>query len=165
MAGDDAAGTDPGDLLEAQSLCFSIQSGADGFIHVGGVDEVDVILCQVVLADEFLQQHGCLLVQLAAVLLAGDQSAVDDIEFGIFRLTDLGYEVIYPSGAFYMFVKALEEDDEHFSNVAKEHELLLVPSSSFGVKGYVRISYCVAADVIKNAMPAFEKLMKHYKGE
>ena len=80
-------------------------------------------------------------------------------------LTDLGYEVIYPSGAFYMFVKALEEDDEHFSNVAKEHELLLVPSSSFGVKGYVRISYCVAADVIKNAMPAFEKLMKHYKGE
>ena len=64
-----------------------------------------------------------------------------------------------------MFVKALEEDDEHFSNVAKEHELLLVPSSSFGVKGYVRISYCVATDVIKNAMPAFEKLMKHYKGE
>ena len=50
-------------------------------------------------------------------------------------------------------------------NVAKEHELLLVPSSSFGVKGYVRISYCVATDVIKNAMPAFEKLMKHYKGE
>ena len=80
-------------------------------------------------------------------------------------LIDLGYEVIYPSGAFYMFVKSLEEDDEHFSSVAKLHELLLVPSSSFGVKGYVRISYCVATDVIKNAMPAFEKLMKHYKGE
>lgn len=80
-------------------------------------------------------------------------------------LTDLGYKVIYPSGAFYMFVKALEEDDEKFSNVAKQHELLLVPSSSFGIKGYVRISYCVATDVIKNAMPAFEKLMKHYKGE
>lgn len=80
-------------------------------------------------------------------------------------LTDLGYKVIYPSGAFYMFVKALEEDDEKFSNVAKQHELLLVPSSSFGIKGYVRISYCVATDVIKNAMPAFEKLMKHYIGE
>ena len=80
-------------------------------------------------------------------------------------LTDLGYEVIYPSGAFYMFVKALEEDDENFSSVAKQHELLLVPSSSFGVKGYVRISYCVATDVIKNAMPSFKKLMKHYKGE
>jgi aspartate aminotransferase len=33
-----------------------------------------------------------------------------------------------------LFVKALEEDAMKFSNVAKEYELLIVPSDSFGVK-------------------------------
>ena len=80
-------------------------------------------------------------------------------------LVSLGYDVIYPSGAFYMFVKALEEDDEAFSNVAKQEELLLVPSASFGIKGYVRISYCVANKTIKDSLPAFKRLMDRYKGE
>lgn len=80
-------------------------------------------------------------------------------------LVSLGYDVIYPSGAFYMFVKALEEDDEEFSKVAKEEELLLVPSRSFGVSGYVRISYCVATQTIKDSLPAFKRLMNRYKGE
>lgn len=80
-------------------------------------------------------------------------------------LVSLGYEVIYPSGAFYMFVKALEEDDEAFSNVAKQEELLLVPSASFGIKGYVRISYCVSNKTIKDSLPAFKRLMDRYKGE
>ena len=80
-------------------------------------------------------------------------------------LVSLGYDVVYPSGAFYMFVKALEEDDEAFSNVAKQEELLLVPSASFGIKGYVRISYCVANKTIKDSLPAFKRLMDRYKGE
>ena len=80
-------------------------------------------------------------------------------------LVSLGYDVIYPSGAFYMFVKALEEDDEAFSNVAKQEELLLVPSVSFGIKGYVRISYCVSSKTIKDSLPAFKRLMNRYKGE
>lgn len=81
------------------------------------------------------------------------------------KLVSLGYDVVYPDGAFYLFVKALEEDDELFSKVAKDFELLLVPSSSFGVKGYVRIAYCVSKETIVNSFEAFEKLMKHYKGE
>lgn len=80
-------------------------------------------------------------------------------------LTKMGYQVIYPSGAFYMFVKALEEDDEKFSLEARKHELLLVPSISFGIKGYVRISYCVSEKTIINSLPAFERLMKSYKGD
>ena len=81
------------------------------------------------------------------------------------ELTELGYEVIYPSGAFYMFVKALEENDEEFSLKAREEELLLVPSSSFGIKGYVRVSYCVNTNMIINSMKAFERLIKKYKSE
>ena len=81
------------------------------------------------------------------------------------KLTEYGYEVIKPDGAFYLFVKALEEDANKFSEYAKKYELLLVPSDSFGVGGYVRISYCVSEKQVVNAMPAFKKLIDDYKGD
>ncbi|MDE6850039.1 MAG: pyridoxal phosphate-dependent aminotransferase, partial [Clostridia bacterium] len=59
-------------------------------------------------------------------------------------LTEYGYEVVKPDGAFYLFVKSPEKDANAFAERAKKHELLIVPSDSFGVKGYVRISYCVS---------------------
>ena len=79
-------------------------------------------------------------------------------------LVDIGYEVTYPSGAFYMFVKALEDDANKFCEIAKEYELLLVPSDSFGVKGYVRIAYCVEHKTISNSKDSFRKLYQRYKG-
>ncbi len=77
-------------------------------------------------------------------------------------LAALGYEFVEPDGAFYLWVRALEEDAQAFSDRAKEYELLLVPSDSFGVGGWVRVSYCVSADVIQNAMPAFKALKESY---
>ena len=77
-------------------------------------------------------------------------------------LTEIGYNAVKPQGAFYLFVKALEDDAYAFCERAKKHELLLVPSDSFGVKGYVRISYCVAYDTIKNSIPAFKALFDEY---
>ncbi len=78
-------------------------------------------------------------------------------------LTSYGYETVQPDGAFYLFVKALEEDASAFAERAKEYEILLVPSESFGVNGYVRISYCVSADTIERALPAFKALAESYK--
>ncbi len=80
-------------------------------------------------------------------------------------LTKMGYECAQPGGAFYLFVKALEEDANAFCERAKKYDLLLVPSDSFGCEGYVRICYCVDTKKIKGALPLFEKLMKEYKGE
>lgn len=80
-------------------------------------------------------------------------------------LTSYGYEVVKPDGAFYLFVKALEDDANKFSMKAREHELLIVPSDSFGIGGYVRISYCVAYDTIRRALPAFKRLYEQYKEE
>ena len=80
-------------------------------------------------------------------------------------LTDMGYEVVKPDGAFYLFVKALEDDAGKFSEIAKKFELMLVPSDSFGFGGYVRISYCVSTKQIENSLPAFKKLINYYKGE
>ena len=79
-------------------------------------------------------------------------------------LRALGYEFVEPDGAFYLWVRALEPDAQAFSDRAKAHELLLVPSDSFGVEGWVRVSYCVSADTIQRAMPAFKALMEDYRG-
>lgn len=79
-------------------------------------------------------------------------------------LSELGYEYVEPQGAFYLWVRALEPDAQAFAERAKAHELLLVPSDSFGAKGWVRIGYCVDADVIRNSMPAFKALVEEYRG-
>ena len=77
-------------------------------------------------------------------------------------LTEIGYTAVKPQGAFYLFLKALEDDAVAFCERAKKHELILVPSDSFGAKGYVRISYCVAYDTIKNSISAFKALFDEY---
>ena len=79
-------------------------------------------------------------------------------------LDELGYEYIQPQGAFYLFVKSPSGDGNELSERAKKHELLLVPSDDFGVKGYVRISYCVSRDTIERSLPAFRALMSEYIG-
>lgn len=77
-------------------------------------------------------------------------------------LTGMGYEAVRPDGAFYLFVKALEKDAYAFCERAKKYELLLVPSDSFGVSGYVRIAYCVSNDLIRRSLPAFQALYNDY---
>lgn len=77
-------------------------------------------------------------------------------------LDALGYEYVEPDGAFYLWVRALEDDALAFSERAKDFELLLVPSDSFGVPGWVRLSYCIAKDTIERSMPAFAKLKEAY---
>lgn len=80
-------------------------------------------------------------------------------------LTSYGYEAVYPDGAFYLFVKALEEDANSFCEKAKAFDLLMVPADSFGCPGYVRIAYCVTTEQIRRSLPAFQKLAEAYKGE
>ena len=78
-------------------------------------------------------------------------------------LKRIGYTCVKPQGAFYLFMKALEEDAYAFCERAKKFDLLLVPSDDFGCPGYVRISYCVSEKAIVDSMPAFEKLMEEYR--
>lgn len=79
------------------------------------------------------------------------------------KLQDLGFECAKPEGAFYMWVKALEEDDSAFVAKAKEFNLLLVPGSAFMCPGYVRIAYCVDKEMIQRSFVAFEKLAQSYQ--
>ena len=78
-------------------------------------------------------------------------------------LTKIGYKCFKPQGAFYMFMQALEEDANAFCERAKAEDVLIVAGDGFGCPGYVRISYCVDADMIERSFAAFERLYDSYK--
>ena len=75
-------------------------------------------------------------------------------------LTKLGFECVKPEGAFYLFVKSPVEDETVFCEAAKKHNILMVPASSFGCPGYVRIAYCVSYETIVNSLPHFAEVAK-----
>ena len=77
-------------------------------------------------------------------------------------LKDLGFECIKPEGAFYLFVKSPVEDEKQFCADGKEFHILMVPGSSFGCPGYVRLAYCVSYETIVNSLPKFRELAKKY---
>ena len=77
------------------------------------------------------------------------------------ELTDLGFEVVRPGGTFYIFPKALEEDAIAFSEKAKKYDLILVPSDSFGVKGYFRMAYCIDTEKVERSLEALRKFVKN----
>jgi len=76
-------------------------------------------------------------------------------------LKECGFEPVKPQGAFYLWLKA-PGDDKEFVSAAKKHNILIVPGTSFGCSGYVRIAYCVARKMIENSIPAFRKLAGEY---
>ncbi len=78
-------------------------------------------------------------------------------------LAKLGFECVKPQGAFYLFVKSPVADEKAFVAAAKKHNILIVPGSSFGCPGYVRIAYCVAYETIVNSLPKFALLAEEYK--
>ena len=74
-------------------------------------------------------------------------------------LTQMGYEMAKPDGAFYLFIKAPGGDANAFSEKAKQHDLLLVPGDGFGCPGYFRICYCVSFEMIQRSLPVFKALL------
>ena len=73
-------------------------------------------------------------------------------------LKEYGFECIKPEGAFYLFVKSPFENEKEFCEMAKKYNLLIVPGSSFGCSGYVRLAYCVSYETIVNSLPKFKAL-------
>ena len=75
-------------------------------------------------------------------------------------LTDMGYEVAKPDGAFYLFVKAPGGNAKVFSEKAKQKDLLIVPGDDFGCPEYFRLCYCVSLDRIKRSLPLFRQMVE-----
>jgi len=76
------------------------------------------------------------------------------------NLTAMGFRMIKPDGAFYLFPKSPLPDDIKFVKLALQHHILLVPGAGFGAPGHFRIAYCVDKGMIERSLPAWRELAK-----
>jgi len=76
------------------------------------------------------------------------------------NLTEMGFSLTRPAGAFYLFPKSPLDDDIEFVRFAQRHNILLVPGAGFGAPGYFRIAYCVDKRMIERSLPAWRNLAK-----
>jgi aspartate aminotransferase len=78
------------------------------------------------------------------------------------NLADMGYSVIKPQGAFYMFPKSPIPDDVAFVRALQEEMVLAVPGVGFGGPGHFRISYCIDDHTLAGSLEGFKRASKKY---
>lgn len=79
-------------------------------------------------------------------------------------LKEAGYELVVPSGAFYLFPKSPIPDDINFVRLLQEENILVVPGTGFGTPGHFRIAYCVDDKVIEGSLAGFGRALKRATG-
>ena len=77
-------------------------------------------------------------------------------------LVEMGYSMVKPTGAFYIFPRSPIEDDVAFVKELQKHNVLVVPGKGFGAPGYFRISYCVEDWVIEGSLAGFRAAAKQF---
>ena len=83
------------------------------------------------------------------------------------RLADMGFDVVKPKGAFYIFpsIKKFRLSSEEFcERLLREAKIAVVPGSAFGPggEGYIRISYCYSIEVLKESLDRIEHWIKRF---
>lgn len=77
-------------------------------------------------------------------------------------LVKLGFRIVKPQGAFYIFPKSPIEDDFTFIADLRKWNILAVPGAGFGAPGYFRIAYCVKHETVVRSMESFKKVSEKY---
>lgn len=89
-------------------------------------------------------------------------------DYIIEKMTAMGFEIIRPNGAFYIFAKIpVAEGQDSFAFLKKfaaEQAVALIPGVAFGQygEGYLRISYAASMETIQTAMERLETFMSQY---
>ena len=107
-----------------------------------------------------LMQHLVKNLQHVTVSIADYQKKRD---FLYSNLVKMGYSIVKPQGAFYMFPKSPLKDEVAFVDELRQRNVLVVPGRGFGAPGYFRISYCVDDKTLKGSLPGFRKVAKKFK--
>ena len=89
----------------------------------------------------------------------GEYQSKRDFMYG--ELTEIGYDLVKPQGAFYMFPKSPIEDDVKFVADLQEYNVLVVPGRGFGMPGHFRISFCVTDDTLSGSIPGFKEVFEN----
>lgn len=144
----------PGERIGYIAVCPKMEDGTSIYLAICGAGRSLGYVCAPSLFQQVIAR--CIDAKVNVEAYKKNRDLLYD------NLTAYGYECVKPDGAFYLFVKALEDDAYRFFEKAKAHEILVVPCDDFGVKGYVRIAYCTDQAKVEGALPAFKALAKEY---
>ena len=78
------------------------------------------------------------------------------------HLRSLGFDLVEPGGAFYLFPRSPIEDEIEFVNACLEERILVVPGRGFGTPGHFRISYAVPTETIEGSLPGWTRVAAKY---
>ena len=130
---------------------------------------------QLIKSHQYLVTAANTMAQHAAVeaLTAGKDDAepmkkeyIQRRDYIIDKMTDLGFEIIKPDGAFYIFAKipaGYSQDSFAFlKDFAWKKAVAFIPGAAFGQygEGYVRLSYAASMGTIREAMKRLEEYMR-----
>jgi len=77
-------------------------------------------------------------------------------------LRGMGYSLIRPQGAFYLFPRSPIADDVAFVRELQQCLVLTVPGRGFGAPGYFRIAYCVDDRTLEGSLDGFRQTAQKF---
>lgn len=106
-------------------------------------------------------QRGCegIFAEDISPMLSAYKRRRDDVYA---RLKAMGMDVKLPDGAFYIYPSVAQygmDADTFCERLMREGKLALIPSSCFGGKNHVRISYCYDDDTLREGMDRLERFI------
>ena len=132
---------------------------------------------QLIKSHQYLVTAANTMAQFAGVeaLIAGKDDAepmkreyIERRDYIIEKMTELGFKIIKPDGAFYIFAKIpADYNQDSFAflkDFAQKKAVAFIPGAAFGQygEGYVRLSYAASMDTIKEAMKRLKEYMEEY---
>ncbi|MEZ7571225.1 pyridoxal phosphate-dependent aminotransferase [Streptococcus anginosus] len=132
---------------------------------------------QLIKSHQYLVTAANTMAQFAGVeaLTAGKDDAepmkreyIERRDYIIEKMTELGFKIIKPDGAFYIFAKIpADYNQDSFAflkDFAQKKAVAFIPGAAFGQygEGYVRLSYAASMDTIKEAMKRLKEYMEEY---
>ncbi|MGQ9859376.1 MAG: pyridoxal phosphate-dependent aminotransferase [Thermodesulfobacteriota bacterium] len=78
-------------------------------------------------------------------------------------LTGLGFQMVKPQGAFYLFPRSPIANDVAFVQAAQRRHILVAPGTGFGWPGHFRIAYSVPMEMIERSVGAWEALAEEFR--
>lgn len=157
-------------IVYSFSKCLSLAGERIGYIVVSNnMNDEDNIIDALTISNRIIGSvNAPTLIQRAIIKCLDEKVDINyykknrDKLLSIINKYNLSY--VKPEGTFYLFVKT-PIDDIKFCDIAKKYNLLFTPSSLYGIKGYIRIAYCVDYNTILNSEKAFDLLFNDIEFE
>ncbi|HEV4983141.1 TPA: pyridoxal phosphate-dependent aminotransferase [Streptococcus pneumoniae] len=166
-----------GTMLRDQAIIINSLSKSHAMTgwRLGLIFAPAIFTAQLIKSHQYLVTAANTMAQHAAVeaLTAGKNDAepmkkeyIQRRDYIIEKMTALGFEIIKPDGAFYIFAKipaGYNQDSFAFlKDFAQKKAVAFIPGAAFGRygEGYVRLSYAASMETIKEAMKRLEEYMR-----